>query len=368
MRTMQTKRLVHFLCATIVFASLIAGFNYAVDPLQIFHPARFYQARYSSNPRVGDAGLIRNQNFDTVFMGTSLGFQFRQSEIDENLGGKSLKLAISGGTSKEESLVISAALRRLPKRIIWQMDDWMFRNSADVDEYLPADLYRMNFRGIAKYLFSFETSRESIWILIRFLLPVRKLAEQLIVMGYITFNETDVSELNTFPPNITPSSIFNAAHAKEAFELSLKSPSGLSAGFDYDSMVRNFERDAIGLIKAKPETPFVVYFPPYSILHWVALREVAPQALQAIYRFNEYQLEQLSHLPNVTVYDFRDVEEITHNLDNYRDTIHHSMIVNRQILAFIAAGDHRVDRINTRATIEKLKRQVDRYNAVWLRS
>ena len=29
-----------------------------------------------------DAGLIRSQQFDTVFMGTSLAIHFRQSDID----------------------------------------------------------------------------------------------------------------------------------------------------------------------------------------------------------------------------------------------------------------------------------------------
>jgi hypothetical protein len=361
MRVMQTKHLIQFLCATAMTAALVAAFNFVVDPLQIFHPALFYPAQYSSNPRIGDAGLIRSQNFDTVFMGTSLGFHFRQSEIDQSLGGKSLKLAISGGTSKEERLIISAALQRHPKRIIWQMDDWMFRDSADVDKYLAADLYLMNPKGVADYLFGLKTSREAIWILLRRWKSMQSIAEVFFASGYITFNEANASEINTFPSDFDLSSIFNAARAREAFELSLKSPSEVSAGFDYDSMVHNFDRDATGVIDDNPDTPFVIYFPPYSILHWVAMREIAPQVLQMVYRFNEYQLKQLSLRPNVTVYDFRDIEEITYNLDNYRDTIHHSTTINQKILTLISSGAHAVDRSNPTAAVEKLKGQVERY-------
>ena len=43
-----------------------------------------------------NAGLIRSQHFDTVFMGTSLAIHFRQSDIDRMLGGRSLKLAMTG--------------------------------------------------------------------------------------------------------------------------------------------------------------------------------------------------------------------------------------------------------------------------------
>jgi hypothetical protein len=126
-------------------------------------------------------------------------------------------------------------------------------------------------------------------------------------------------------------------------------------------MVANFDRDAVGLMMDNADTKFTVYFPPYSILHWIALRDVAPKALQDVYNFNKYQLEQLSRLPNVVVYDFRAVDRITHNLDNYVDTIHHSLEINRQILAAIASGDCLVDRSKPSAALEKLKQQVEKY-------
>jgi hypothetical protein len=356
----QPKELVLFLTSTAVVAALVAVFNYVIDPLQIFHQSLFYPARYSSDPRIQDAGLIHSQNFDTVFMGTSLGFHFRPSEIDEYIGGKSVKLSMSGGTSKEQNLVLSAVLRRLPKRVVWQMDDYMFRNSEDVEAYLKVDLYRMNLKGIAGYLFSLETSRESIWILFRLFKPMQVIARGLVGLGYLKFDQTEVKELNIFPPGMSHPS-FNAAHAKEAFRLSLRSPTEISGGFDYGSMVSNFDRDAFALIKENPDTAFVVYFPPYSILRFVAMREVAPEALETIFKFNAYQLEQLSQLSNVELYDFRDINEITHNLDNYRDTVHYWKTVNSQILAFIAFGEHRVDPAGPTAAIDNLKKQVEGY-------
>ena len=46
------------------------------------------------------------------------------------------------------------------------MDDWIFRDTPDVDKdvYLPVDLYRRNARGIAGYLLSGAMARESLWI------------------------------------------------------------------------------------------------------------------------------------------------------------------------------------------------------------
>jgi hypothetical protein len=363
MQQSQALGPVRFLGVAASVLGLIAGLNFVVDPLQIFHSTWLPPARYSSNPRIGDVSLIRSQDFDTVYIGTSYSYHFRQDEIDSILGVKSVNLTMSGGTSKEEALVISVALeRRHPKRVIWQMDDWMFRNSEEVDKYLPVDLYRITPKGIAGYLFNLNNAMESLWIVLRLWRRMERPAHAFnIITGYPTFNDTSVIDLHAFPAREVPSSVFTAAHAKRAFELSLKSPGQVSSGLDFEAMVRNFDCDALRLLEDNPDTPFVVYFPPSSILNWVAMREVAPQALQAVYRFNEYQLQRLSLLPNVTVYDFRDIEEMTHDLNNYRDTIHHSLEVNRRILTSIANGEHRVDRANPSVSVRNLMHQVARY-------
>ena len=98
-----------------------------------------------------DAGLIRSQEFDTVFMGTSLAIHFRQSDIDRLLGVKLAEIVDDGIEFPRAKLRDRAALERHPKRVIWQVDDWIFRDAPDIDTdiYLPADLYRRNAKGIA---------------------------------------------------------------------------------------------------------------------------------------------------------------------------------------------------------------------------
>ena len=48
-------------------------------------------------------------------------------------------------------------------------------------------------------------------------------------------------------------------------------------------MVRNFERDAIALIEGNPDVTFDIYFAPYSILHFVAMRDASPATLKIAY-------------------------------------------------------------------------------------
>ena len=306
--------LLRFVLATAAVVGFIAGFNYVVDPLQLFHRPWFYAARYTDDPRLGDVGLIESQTFDTAFMGTSFSYAIRQSEIDEALGGKSLKLAISGGTSKEQFTILSAAARKKPRRIVWQMDDYMFRDSDDVDAHLRSDLYKRTLKGFAGYLLDLETARESLWIVLGLWKPTQRLGFRLNEFGYLKFSRNDPQELNTVPPGMNLQLWFNKGNVTSAFALGLKNPSLIAGGFS-DGMYANFERDAVELIKSNPIIEFLIFFPPYSILNPAAMQMVAPNTLELILRFNEYELKRLSEFPNVSVFDFRDVESITHNLD-----------------------------------------------------
>jgi hypothetical protein len=357
------KNLLRFLCASVLIVLLAAALNFAVDPLQLFRPARFYPAVYSPDSRMQNAGLIRSQDFDTVFMGTSLAVHYRQSDIDRTLGVRSLKLATAGSTSAEQNFILRAALRRHPKMIIWEMDEWIFRDAPDVDAeaYMPADLYRMNAKGIAGYLFGLDTTRESLWALLRFFKPLEIVAHGLAAAQYLKFYETRVNEINALPASADLASFYNASKTKASYAYNLKNPSEISAGYDYEAMVRNFERYAIGLIVKNPNVEFRIYFPPYSILQFVAMREIAPDTLQLVYKFSAYVIDRLLSLPNVTVSDFRDDQDITHDLNNYLDLLHHSPIVDLKVLSGLAAGEHEVSRAAPLASIKRLQGHVEAY-------
>src|SRR6202162_5125727 len=119
------KDLLRFLGATAFVISGAAALNFVVDPLQLFRPARLFAAMYSPDSRMQDAGLIRSQDFDAVFMGTSLAIHFRQRDIDRLLGVRSLKLAMTGSNSHEQAFVLAAALKRHPSPVIWEVDGWI---------------------------------------------------------------------------------------------------------------------------------------------------------------------------------------------------------------------------------------------------
>ena len=361
------KDLLRFLSASIFIILALVALNFVVDPLQLFRPARLFAAMYSPDSRMQDAGLIRSQDFDAVFMGTSLAIHFRQSDIDRLLGVKSLKLSMTGSTSHEQSFVIAAALERHPRRVIWQVDDWIFRDAAEIDQdiYLPADLYRRNIKGIAGYLFSGAMARESAWILARSFPPLTPAVVRLTNGVVFKFPISRVDDINILRPEVDVHEAYNAKKAVAAFR-SITDPARsvyLAEGYNYEAMVKNFERDAVGLIANNPGVRFDIYFPPYSILQWVAMRDASPSTLKIVYDFSAYVAQRLAAFPNARLHDFRAVGEVTHDLGNYADVIHHSPVVDLKILSWLAAGTYVVDRAAPTASLERLKAQVEAYRA-----
>jgi hypothetical protein len=361
----QAKNLIRFLVASVAFIVAAVALNFAVDPLQLFRPARLFAAMYSQDTRVQDAGLIRSQNFDTVFMGTSLAIHFRQSQIDEALGTRSLKLAMTGSTSREQSFVLAAALERHPKRVLWEMDDWIFVDSDEVDKdaWLPADLYRRNVKGLASYLFSGAMTRESLWILLRSIPPLTPVVAKLTNGLMFSFPLANVDDIYALRPDFDVAGTYNAANAMAEFA-HITEPSRapyLGAGYNYDAEVRNFERDAIGLIASHPDVTFDIYFPPYSILQWVAMRDASPATLKIVYDLAAYMNRRLVELPNVRLFDFRAVQDVTHDLGNYSDVVHHSPAIDSKVLQMLASRQYLVDRSAPSASLEQLKAQVAAY-------
>jgi hypothetical protein len=358
------KDLIRFICTALFIMVAAATINFVVDPLQILRPARLFTAMYSQDSRLQDAGLIRSQEFDTIFMGTSLAMHFRQSDIDRVLGVKSLKLALNGSSSREQAFVLDAALARRPNRVIWEVDDWIFHDTPEIDSdvYFSADLYRRNAKGIAGYLLNGAMAREALWIAARSIPPLEPIIARLTSEALFKFAIAKVDDINALQSD-DDVTMYNASRATAAFRY-ITDPvrrKFLLEDTDYAMKVRVFERDAIGLIQANPDVTFDIYLPPYSILQWVALRQTSPETLESVYAFSAYFCRRLMDFPNVRLFDFRSVRDVTHDLNNYLDVIHHSPAINLKVLSWLADGKYRVERAAPTLYLDELKSQVDAY-------
>ena len=357
------KHVRRLLLATIAWVLGAALLTYLVDPLQLFRPSR--SAFYSDETRVQNAGLIRSQSFDTVFMGTSLAIHFRQSDIDRVLGVHSLKLAMTGSNSRQQSFVLEQAIDRGARHVIWEMDDFIFVDAADIeaDPYFSVDLYRRTAKGIASYLFSAAMAKESLFKLLRSIPPLKQPLAQAAPYLPIKFALPDIDDIYALPRDFDIARDYNANKALASFAY-ITAPSRsrfLGEGYGYEAMVRHFEQDAVGLIVRHPDVTFDVYFPPYSILQFVAMRDASPETLKIVMDLTAVIAQRLTQLPNVRLHDFRAIKAVTHELSNYGDVIHHSPVVDAQVLQWLVSGEYRVDPKKPLASLDQLKAQVEAY-------
>ena len=91
------------------------------------------------------------------------------------------------------------------------------------------------------------------------------------------------------------------------------------------------------------------------------MRDASPATLKIAYDFTAYAFPRLLQFPNVRLHDFRDVKDVTHDLGNYGDVIHHSPAIDLKILSWLAERKYVVDRAAPLASLERLKAQVEAY-------
>jgi hypothetical protein len=61
------------------------------------------------------------------------------------------------------------------------------------------------------------------------------------------------------------------------------------------------------------------------------------------------------------LFDFRAVGEVTHDLNNYSDVIHHSPEIDLKILEWLAQGKYRIEKAAPTRYLDELQAQVDAY-------
>ena len=216
---------------------------------------------------------------------------------------------------------------------------------------------------MAGYLFSGAMARESLWIVARAIPPLEPTVARLTNGVMFKFPISRVDDINTLRPDFDVAGFYNAKSAVAAFRR-LTAPArrhSIALGYNYDAMARGFERDAIALIENNPDVTFDIYFAPYSILHFVAMRDASPATLKIACDFTAYAFPRLLQFPNVRLHDFRDVKDVTHDLGNYGDVIHHSPAIDLKILSWLAERKYVVDRAAPLASLERLKAQVEVY-------
>ena len=123
-----------------------------------------------------------------------------------------------------------------------------------------------------------------------------------------------------------------------------------------NEMIENYNMNLKVILEKYKDKQVILFFPPYSIIAYKNMIE--DQTIQKYLPFKKFLVEEISKYPNVKTYDFQDIKEITHNLNNYGDKSHYSPEVSQKLIDFIKEDKYRITSENVIERIKNLEEQL----------
>jgi hypothetical protein len=304
---------------------LVSTLFYLIDPLFLYRKTKLYEPQYVAAERYQMPGLIKTQDYHTLFTGTSMGRNFEEGYVDNKLGTKSFNASLPASTAKEQSMVADLALRSQEKidRVFWELNfysfsgdpDWVTEGGSDFPKYM----YDQSKWNDVRYLFNSYT----------FEILVKNLHANLKDIR----SKRNVETLYKFGKGFPKEDSARISNA-------ISKVNKLTTLPDYETaetMLRSFDENVISLVKDNPNTQFTFFFAPYSIYNQYIFYERHPDYLKERAMFKREAFKRLSQYPNAQLYDFQVIKQITFNIDNYMgDGVHYYNHINRWMIDYMS--------------------------------
>ncbi|MCR4706978.1 MAG: hypothetical protein K5746_03415 [Clostridiales bacterium] len=291
-----------------------------VDPFEVYRKATLYTPPIDNTTQVySNAGIVRNYDYDSAMVGSSVTENFKPSEMDEKLGGRFVKLVTSAATAKNHQLLLRLAFKTHGlRRVVYGLDVYSFvALPEETGSEVPLYLYDDNPANDVRYwlnrsvLFSFLPRCLKTWGQA----PEDSLRDSM----YSWAGRDKYGKI----------ALYNASFTKPEEER--------NAEFYLARGRVNLDGNLLPFVQEHPETRFDFFFPPYSAAEWASMKSRG--TLPGMLALRGLLYDALSPYENVRLFDFSAREEWVLDLSNYKDTLHYGEWINSAIVEAIAEGD-----------------------------
>lgn len=306
---------------------LITGLVVYVDPFFHYHSPLEGFPYQVDNQLSQNPGMAAHMEYDSVILGSSMTVNFQTTWFRELMDLNTIKLSYSGAFPKDQSNIMEIIFEHKKdsvKTVFLGIDVITYTGGVEETKYpIPEYLYDDNYFNDIRYVLNKD-------VILNYIL--RPIADP---------EPTDLS-------NVYASWWTEEYYSKDWVLLNYTSPEKVEEETAKDayipSVAENLEVNICPYIEAHPETKFVIFFPPYSILFWNdVLLENHLDATMEEYR---YIAQRLNAYENVEVYFFPAGEEIVCDLNNYADYSHYQPRFNRYMAECFVTGENRVAKEN----------------------
>ena len=302
---------------------LVGAFNYMVDPYQFYNRSKILKPIYKDAVAMSP-GMIKNYNYNCAVIGSSHSQNFLISDLNVYLGKKCIKNTLGGLSSYEINKIFDLHLEvNKANYFLLNIDFFSFRGEANrVRSNFINYLYDVDLFSHFKYLINFDVSLRSSRMVANFIQKKN-------------LRSTDVNSSFSWYYGKE----FSKDNVMKSYEI------GIQEKFDSESyaltrLKENFRINVLSKMVKSNEKEFVLFFPPYSIMHWKLISEQG--WLSEALLFRSYIYSSIEKLDNVKLYDFQSLNVIS-DLGRYRDTSHYDKEINKLMLKEISAGRYLKD-------------------------
>lgn len=331
------KRLLIVLVAELV---LVAGIVVVFDPFYQYHAPWFGLEAVLNDRDNQMPGTIRNFEYDSVLVGSSVSENFDSTYLDQVYGIETLKIIRASGSTADLLYYLEQAHEYQElKKVFWCLD--LFALAADTEvtlteDSIPGYLHTKTVIDDVPYLFNKEILFEKI--------PYMLACS---VQGINTGGKAyDWSRGKNFSIEGSMRAYSRPAVAPDA----VVPQKDIS---DFEECVSANIHMILEEVKANPQIDYYFIFPPYSLMWWDCAY-VNGELEMRLYTL-EKVLPALLELDNAQVYFFQAEEAIVCDLNNYMDMIHYSPDINQYMLEHMVAGENRLTVENLQAELENMR-------------
>ena len=337
------RRFLTALIATVLgLALLCAAAVYVFDPFYHYHAPWLGLKAVLTDKEYQVVGTLRNFEYDTVLVGSSVVENNDNRWYDEAFGGTTIKAVRSYGGIADLVWYLSEAFdSQEVTQVFFNIDPAALVLEAETtfeSAGCPMYLYDENPVNDVKYLLNKTVLFEKIPYLIA--QSFSDSYEE--ALSYNWAEGKDFSEEGALSQYTRAASV-SQMEAADAYEENLAANLALLTA----------------IVEEHPETQFTFFYSPYSMLWW---DDVSRAGMFDAYLYCEQAAaEALLQYENVRFYDFQNEEEIVTDLNNYMDTVHFAPEINYEICQALREGRCEVTQENLEETFARTKALAQEY-------
>lgn len=316
-----------FLSLVLAVLAILAALVYLIDP---YYHYRAYDHKYKLDKIFSVPGVVKNYDYDTIIIGSSMTQNFDMDSFRRELGQNPVKATLGGMDWPEMAALLQLAQDAGHAETYYLCIDSSLLSSDEEQQRFPEYLMDGNPLNDYRYFWGYE-----VWM--RFI-PLD--------LALMTADKLGIELPQRFQDARSIDKMGEWAYLyrfgkEQVLNFYANSGNGGASNVDMTAVsadpIAQCQKllDSLDLSRGN----IVLFFPPYSALFWYDMEQAG--RLERYFEVKRYFIEQVSTYSNVTIFDFQGAD-FTTDLDNYMDMTHFSPQISDELVHCFAGGEYRL--------------------------